>query len=126
MRCAAFCPHNAIEAGHSWGVILYFISAVPISAYIFSWLDVYIAGFGNLKEHWVSDALNFLYYYPAFFISYFLFHILIRIPVINWIFTHTTMTHLFSWGRYREPYTKLKNIAEREHNIAKNSKHDQI
>lgn len=117
MRCATFCPHNAIEAGHSWGVILYFISAVPISAYVFSWLGVYISGIGNLEGHWVSDVVNLMYYYPAIFISYYIFNALIRIPAINWIFAHTTMTHLSSWGRYREPNTKLKNIAVRYENI---------
>ena len=70
MRCAAFCPRNAIEAGHSWGVVLYFVSAVPISAYIFSWFDVYISGSGNLKEHWIGDIFDLIYYYPAIFISF--------------------------------------------------------
>ena len=109
MRCAAFCPHNAIEAGHSWGVILFFITGVPISAYLFSWLDVYIPGMGSLEGHWIGDIVNFIYYYPAIFISYYIFYALIRIPAINWLFTHTTMTHF--WGRYRESNTKLKNIA---------------
>ena len=97
--------------------ILYFISAIPISAYIFSWFDVYISGIGNLEGHWISDVLTLMYFYPAIFISYYLFCALLRIPIINWIFAHTTMTHLFFWGRYREPYTKLKNIAVRKNNI---------
>jgi len=109
MRCAAFCPRNAVEAGHSWGVILYFIAAVPISAYLFSWLDMYIPGIGSLEGLWIGDILNLIYYYPAIFISYYIFHSLIRIPLINWLFTYTTMTHF--WGRYREPNTRLKNIA---------------
>jgi len=113
MRCAAFCPHNAIEAGHSWGVILYFIAGVPISAYLFSWLDVYIPGIGTFQGHWIGDILNLIYYYPAIFLSYYIFSALLRIPAINWIFSHTTMTRLFFWGRYREPNTKLKNIAAR-------------
>jgi ferredoxin len=116
MRCATFCPHNAIEAGHLWGVILYFITAVPISAYLFSWLGGYIPGIRNLEGYWIGDILNLIYYYPAIFVSYFIFNALIQIPAINWIFTHTTLTHLFFWGRYREPNTKLKNIAVRKNN----------
>ncbi len=115
MRCAAFCPHNAVEAGHSWGIILYFISAVPISAYLFSWLGRYIPGIGSLEGHWIGDILNLIYYYPAIFISYYIFSVLIQLPVINWLFTHTTMTHF--WGRYREHDTKLKNIAARKKDI---------
>ncbi len=122
MRCAAFCPHNAIEAGHSWGVILYFIAGVPIYAYLFSWFNGHISGIGNLKGHWIGDILNLMYYYPAIFISYYIFNALIRIPAINRIFTHTTMTHFSFWGRYREPNTKLKNIAVRNKNIGYQSK----
>jgi hypothetical protein len=122
MRCAAFCPHNAIEAGHSWGVILYFIAGVPIAAYLFSWLDVSILGIGNFEGHWIVDILNLIYYYPAIFISYYIFSALIRIPAINWIFAHTTMTYLIFWGRYREPNTRLKNIAVSKKDISFQSK----
>ncbi len=117
MRCSAFCPHNAIEAGHSWGVILYFIAGVPIAAYIFSWFNGRISGIENLEGHFISDVVNFIYFYPAIFISYYLFNTLIRIHAINWIFTHTTMTHLPFWGRYREPGTKLKEIAILNKNV---------
>jgi len=109
MRCAAFCPQNAIEAGHSWGVILYYISAVPAAAYLFSWLGAHFPGVEGLEGHWGGDILNLIYYYPAIFMSYFFFHHLLRIPAINWFFTNSTMTHF--WGRYREAGTKLKNIA---------------
>ena len=34
MRCAAFCPKDAIEAGHSWGVLLYYITAIPVATYL--------------------------------------------------------------------------------------------
>jgi len=109
MRCAAFCPHKAIEAGHSWGVILYFISAIPVSIYIFTWLDGFVPGIRELKGSLIGEMVDLLYYYPAIFISYYIFFALIQIPWINWLFTHTTITHF--WGRYREPNVKLKNIS---------------
>ncbi len=111
MRCAGFCPMNAIEAGQSWGVILYFLICVPISVYFISLITMYIPGIGNLKGHLTGDILYIIFYYPAIFVSYYIFIALMRIPAINWIFTHSTMTNLFFWGRYREPNTKLKNIA---------------
>jgi hypothetical protein len=92
---------------------LYFIAGVPVSACLFSWLDGYIPGIGNFKGHWIGDILDLVYFYPAIFISYFIFTALLRIPAINWIFAHTTMTHLPFWGRYREPNTKLNKIAAR-------------
>lgn len=113
MRCSAFCPRNAVEAGHSWGVILYFIAAVPVGAYIFSWLSGYFYAVENPGGHWITSIINLIYFYPAIFISYYIFNALIRIPAINWIFTHTTLTHLPFWKRYREPNTKLKDFAVR-------------
>lgn len=111
MRCAAICPHNAIEAGHSWGVILYVITALPFSYYLFLLFSTEFMGLEQLEGHWVGKALNVIYVYPAIFISYFIFSILLRVPFINYLFTYTTMTHLPFWGRYREPDTKLKDIS---------------
>jgi len=112
MKCAAFCPHNAIEVGHSWGVILYFISAFPISVYLLSLIGVDSASIGNLNRNWTGNLLNIIYFYPAIFVSYYIFSLLIRIPLLNYLFTHTTMTHLSIWGRYREPKTRLKDISQ--------------
>lgn len=122
MRCAAICPKSAIEAGHSWGVILYFISAVPIFSYFLSWFDIYIFDTGNIKDHWISYVFNLIYFYPAIFISYFIFDALIRIPAVNWIFSNTTMTHLSFWGRYLEPNTKFNKIAEMNKKVDSRSK----
>ena len=110
MKCSAVCPQNAIEAGQSWGIILYFIITIPFSVYILSYLYNLIPCILNVKGGWLGSIVNILFIYLALFISYRLFHILIQIPVINWIFTHTTMTHLKFWGRYQESETNLKEI----------------
>jgi len=112
MRCGALCPQNAIEVGQSWGVILYFITAIPVSFYIFSTLDSYIPGITHLKGSRFGSVLDILWFYPAIFISYSIFHFLLRIPAINWLFTHTTMTHFSFSGRYHEPNSKLNHIDE--------------
>jgi ferredoxin len=108
MRCAAFCPHDAIEAGHSWGVVLYFISAVPVSFYVFAWLGKSIPGTAHLNGYWLGEILDLAYFYPAIFGAYILFQVLLRVPAINMFFTYTTLTHY--WGRYREPGIKLKQM----------------
>jgi len=110
MKCAAICPHNAIEAGHSWGVILYLITTFPISIYLFSLFGADSKSIEQAGNHWIGNGLNILCFYPAIFLSYYFFSVLIRIPLLNYLFTHTTMTHLPFWGRYREPKTKLKDI----------------
>ena len=110
MKCAAICPQNAIEAGHSWGVILYFITAVPLSAYLFSLLGIDLKSGGLSGTYVLQNAINIAYFYPALFLSYYVFSLIIRIPLVNALFTHTTFTHLPFWGRYREPKTKLSDI----------------
>jgi Pyruvate/2-oxoacid:ferredoxin oxidoreductase delta subunit len=108
MRCAAFCPHNAIEAGHSWGVALYFLSTAPVAYYLFLWLGALAPALRGLNETWVGTTASLLYWYPAIFLPYYGLHLLLRIPAVNWLFTHTTLTHY--WGRYREPEVKLGQL----------------
>jgi ferredoxin len=112
MKCAAFCPHNAIEVGHSWGVILYFITAIPISVYLMSLFGADSTRIETVDTGWVGNILNIIYFYPAIVVSYSIFSLLIRVPFINYLFTHTTMTHLSFWGRYKEPKTRLKDMSQ--------------
>ncbi len=111
MRCMAFCPKGAVEAGHSWGVALYYITTIPAAYYLLSNLGVSFAGVSDPNEYWLTQIIQFLYLYPSLFISYFLFYQLIRIPIINKLFTYTTLTHIYK--RYNEPGTKLKDIASK-------------
>ncbi|MDY6970331.1 MAG: 4Fe-4S binding protein [Spirochaetota bacterium] len=74
LRCAAICPKNAIEAGHSWGVILYIISTIPVSTSLFSYLGNFIQWIEFSKSHWFGDIINLVYFYTAIFFSYYIFH----------------------------------------------------
>ena len=112
MKCAAICPRHAIEAGHSWGILLYFITAFPLSLYLLSSLDIDVAASGTIFSSLIIALVDILYFYVALFLSYILFNFLIRVPLINSLFTFTTMTHLPFWGRYREPDTKLKALKD--------------
>jgi len=113
MRCAALCPRNAIEAGHSWGVALYFLTSVPFAGHLFSCLGWRWTAEQGSAQSGLSLALQLLFYYPVLFLSYFLFQALLRLRVVNLLFTHTTMPHLPFWGRYRAPDVPLKNISSR-------------
>jgi len=110
MRCTAICPKNAIEIGQSWGVLLFYIGSLPLSVYLFK-----LIGIGQFLNPWINgtvvrDLIDILFWYPAIFIPYFVFQLLLRIPPIHWFFTHTTMTHLKFWNRYREPESNLKKL----------------
>ncbi len=108
MRCMCFCPQNAIEAGHSWGVILYFITMVPVSIYLLSWLINIFPVLEVFDNKLISGIINIIYYFMSLFISYYLFNLLLRIPIINKLFTYTTFTHYYKL--YREPDTKVSDF----------------
>ncbi len=110
MRCAAFCPKNVVEVGHSLGAILILLATIPASTFFLSFLESYVPGIVFLKNHWAASILYFIYLYIALFTSYYIFYGLARVPVFNWLFTHTTMTHFSFWGRYHEPDTRIHHI----------------
>jgi len=110
MRCTKICPENAIEIGQSWGVILFYLCSLPLSVYFFK-----LIGIGQILSPWINgtivrDLVDILFWYPAIFIPYFMFQLLLRNPAIHWFFTHSTMTHLKFWNRYGEPETDLRKL----------------
>jgi Pyruvate/2-oxoacid:ferredoxin oxidoreductase delta subunit len=109
MRCMAYCPKHAIEAGHSLGVILYYASAVPVSVFLFDALGARaLPWFAHKGDTWIGWLIQYPYMLLSFYLAYLLIHWLIRIPLLNRLFTYTTLTHFYR--RYREPGTKLVEI----------------
>ncbi len=108
MRCAAFCPKRAVEASHSWMALLWWISSVPAWAYLLIWMSEYLPWLRGLEQSWLSLPLKLIYTALVFIVPYYAFVLLLRVRVINWLFTHTTLTHY--WGRYKEPAVKLAEL----------------
>ena len=108
MRCMSYCPKEAVEAGHSWLVLLYLITAVPFSTYLFGWLEGLLPWAGGLRRSVVGSAIDLLYFYLSLFASYYLYDLLLRLPLINRLFTLTTLTHFYR--RYHEPETRLLDL----------------
>jgi ferredoxin/flavodoxin len=116
MRCMAYCPQKAIEAGHTWAVLLYLISstaavificnrlapAIPQAANLGKWLE-------NAGNPWLAMLATYPYYLASMLIAYFIFNRLIRLRAINALFTYTTLTRVFR--RYHEPETEVKEMA---------------
>lgn len=114
MRCAAFCPKKAIEAGHSWGVILWMITTVPVSYYLITGLNKYLPNLSGLIDIKIKKILDIIYFYSSLVLSYHLFQLLIKFKPFKLLFTWTTLTHLRVWGRYREPDTKLRQLQSKK------------
>ena len=112
MRCMGYCKQKAIEAGHSWAVLQYFFVTIPVMAKLLKWLTILTGLSFKINNYWLWLLVDAFYYLPALFLSYWLFWMLIRIPVVNSIFSKTTLTHYFK--RYHEPETRLKDLVLRK------------
>ncbi|MFC1825010.1 EFR1 family ferrodoxin [Thermodesulfobacteriota bacterium] len=112
MRCMAFCKRKAIEAGHSWAIMLYYITSIPIAVYLLSWITRSFPASSWLDNPVVQNLLYLIYFYPSVFISYYVFYLLIRIPVVNDFFTYTTLTHIYR--RYHEPGTDANDLKSKK------------
>jgi len=112
LRCLAWCPEQAVESGHSLGVLLYFVTTIPVSAWALNWLAGRLslpAAAGGLAARLV---LQYPYILLSLFVSYLVFTVLSRIPLVNRLFTWTTLVHYYR--RYREPDTTLADLAPEE------------
>ena len=112
MRCMGYCPAKAIQAGHSLGILLYFITTIPVGVLILNKLGHIFAGIQDLPTTWMNNLFQYPYILLSLYICYLLFTLLIRIPIINSVFTWTTFTRI--WRRYHEPETTIKEIRVRD------------
>lgn len=112
MRCMAFCPSRAVEAGWSWAVLLCWATHLPVVFYLASRLSLPAGVAEALSSYWVVRLVQYAYLLVSMAAFYFVFHLLLRIPFINWLFTHTTPTHVYR--RYHEPSTRLTDLPARK------------
>jgi Pyruvate/2-oxoacid:ferredoxin oxidoreductase delta subunit len=115
LRCMGYCKKKAVEAGHSWAVLLYFITSVPVISYVWVWLHGALNFYPVINGYWTVEvvyifnfSLYIVYFLSAVFLSYWIFWHLIQFPVFNKFFSLTTLTHYYR--RYHEPETKLKHL----------------
>ncbi len=109
LRCLAWCPERAVESGHSLGVLLYFATTVPVGAWALNWLAPRLGLPAAANSLAVRLLLQYPYILLALFLSYLVFTFLSRIPLVNRLFTWTTLVHYFR--RYHEPDTTLDALA---------------
>jgi ferredoxin len=121
LRCMNYCKEKAIETGHSWAVILYFIWiwGYPLVFYALNYFGLKLPYINSTMNYYMLWLVSAIYIYPAYIIAYFLFFHLIRIKFVNLLFTYTTLTHFYR--RYHEPETTLKDLLNRKNTFANKS-----
>ena len=109
LRCMGYCNKRAVEAGHSWAVLLYFLVSIPVLSYLLYRLNTVYDKIPMLGSYFSYEIIYFIEFFFALFLSYWVFWQLIRIPMVNKIFSYTTLTHYYR--RYHQPETRLKQMA---------------
>ncbi len=112
LRCMGYCSKRAVEAGHSWAILLYFLGSVPVMSYLLYRLHAMYYKIPTLGYFFPYITVYFIDYITALLISYWVFWHLIKIPMVNTVFTYTTLTRYYR--RYHQPETKLKQMAPKK------------
>jgi len=111
MRCMAYCPERAVEASHALALGTYLVaSSLPWVAAL-TWLTAQAPALSFLTRTlpWIAAAaapvILLIAVYP-------LFHRLLRLGPIVWLFSRATLTRVYR--RYHEPHTTLADLARRQ------------
>lgn len=107
-RCLSFCPRNAIEAGHSMGLLIWYIASLGASYYFLEYLFSSTAIAPFIANTYIIKIRNYISFFITVFLCYYALYYLLKIPLINKIFAYTSGTHW--WKKYHEP--SVKNIRE--------------
>lgn len=107
MRCLSYCPHKAVEAGHSLMALQHLI-AIPLITLSLSWL-LALVGLAAAPESTLGAlARDTVIFLPALCLSYGGLWLLLRLPRFNRALTRSSLTHYFT--RYHEPDTRLSDL----------------
>ncbi|MBN2223408.1 MAG: EFR1 family ferrodoxin [Deltaproteobacteria bacterium] len=111
MRCMGYCPEAAVQAGHSWAVIVYFITAIPFAQYLLNLMVTYLTGAQAIRGTWAMTVIQYPFFLVSLAAAYALFYLLTRIPAVNAVFAYTTLTR--AYRRYHEPDTGIKELGRK-------------
>jgi Pyruvate/2-oxoacid:ferredoxin oxidoreductase delta subunit len=103
MRCMGYCPKEAVQAGHSWAVILYFITVIPFAQYLLNAAVAYLPFTEAIRGTWGMQVIQYPFFLVSLMGAYALFWLVTRIPAVNAVFAYTTLTR--AYRRYHEPDT---------------------
>lgn len=109
MRCISTCPTKSIQTAHSfWITVLYISLSVPFGLWFTNYLDKnnihLFPFFKNSLDLVVSWGISLFLYY----ITYWIFFLLIRYKYINKFFEYTSLTKY--WRRFISPGIRTKDL----------------
>jgi hypothetical protein len=101
------CPPQAVEAGHSWAVLLgvtlsYLLAAMAVG------LKAALASLSVTASDGLLQILQYPFYLAILSLAYLIFWSGLRFHAVNAAFTCTTLTRCFR--RYHEPEVTLSEL----------------
>jgi Pyruvate/2-oxoacid:ferredoxin oxidoreductase delta subunit len=109
LRCMGYCRKRAVEAGHSWAILLYFLASVPAVSYLLYRLNSMYNKIPGPDQAVIYELIYYIDFFVLLFLSYWVFWYLVRIPFVNTVFTYTTLTRYYR--RYHQPEIRPKQMA---------------
>lgn len=110
-RCMNYCPKNAVEASYPFGALAFYAASIPVAAAALDGLAHWVTQAVGWKGTLVETIIQYPYKLLSIAVAYFLFSLVLRIPIANRLFTLLTPTHYYR--RYHEPTTRLGEIARK-------------
>jgi ferredoxin len=107
MACMNYCPHQAVEASPIIAIIFYYLTTVPVSAYLLNnivkvplWVPI----------NW-SGIIQYIYVLTAVFLAYLILHTTLGWRLFSRILSRLSHTHYFR--KYHNPAVSLKELIKR-------------
>jgi Pyruvate/2-oxoacid:ferredoxin oxidoreductase delta subunit len=108
MRCRSYCPNQAIETSYSFGALASFLTGSSALAFLLGQAARRAPAIGALGRGWQGKAASYTYGLVAMAIVYRVFHVAIRVPLVNRFFALTTPTTRFR--RYQAPGVSVADL----------------
>lgn len=108
MRCMAYCRERAIEGSHSFALLMVLCLrylSIPLGERVLELLYPSVSFFHYFIVQFSLYTMISLF---VLTIMYSLFHYLLLLPPINYVFTKTSLTHYFR--RYHDIETEVKDL----------------
>jgi ferredoxin len=103
MRCMNTCPERAIETGHGFTFILWWLVFSGIPYFIISRIEKHeVISHESIQNYYsiISNAIILITGLIITFLYYELLHQLLKLKFFNRIITFTSLTHYKFWRRY--------------------------
>ena len=107
MRCLNYCPQRAVQASHSFAVVLWWLVTLPVGAWLFAG-----GRLGGLPAPWgrllVIAAVEYPWALLAMALAYGLWFWMLAWRPLNLLFEYSTFTRIYT--RYQEPDTSWSDL----------------